>query len=83
MQKGLTFRELQRNTANELYYKVQIYNQLHDEIYALFKGRTLNLALLSEQLGVDRSTAYYRIKTKSYKPEDLTFIAKKAIELYK
>jgi transcriptional regulator of acetoin/glycerol metabolism len=81
--KGLTFRDKQRNTANTFYFKVQLYNELHNEIYKILKDRTLNIALLSEQLGTDRNTAYYRIKKQVYKPEDLELLAKKAIELYK
>ncbi len=79
----MTNREMQKHIASELLTKVFVFNQLEIEIYALLKNSKINLALIAEACGMQRNTAYYRLKKRCFSNEDLMRLAQKANEIYK
>lgn len=78
----MTTRELQNHLSSDLLTKSFVFNQLEVEIYAILKNRKINLALLSESIGMQRNTAYYRLKKKCFSTSDLMRLAEKAKEIY-
>jgi len=60
----------------------QLYSELEDRIYTLLSGKNINFALVVESLGIQRNTAYLRLKKRTFKTPELIEIANKAVEIY-
>ena len=69
--------------STELLANSMMYKQVEDNLYELLSGRKLNLALIVESLGMQRNTAYYRLRNRLFTSEELIQIADRAVEIYK
>jgi len=76
-------REKQVFLSAELFNTALIYKQMEDKIYNLLKEQCVNLALITESLGMKRQTAYYKLKHRGFSSVELDKIARKATEIYK
>lgn len=81
-ERPVSNREQQKQLTGDLILKVFVFSHLETEIYTILKSRKINLALLAESLGMQRNTAYYRLKKKCFPVEDLMRLAEKAKEIY-
>ena len=71
------------NNSNILLKNVELYRDLEDSIYNLLKGKNVNTALIVESLGMQRQTAYLKLRKRTFKTDELIQIANKAVEIYK